>query len=685
MKPTTSVDTSDGIPFVAVPSSASKEAQKCLLHSDSFLKGWYSTERLTNSFRAGSNMSLPVRRPPVSPSGKLSSVVPYDGGTDGYDAGGGDGDGGGAATAGEEDAEIPEAVRPAWEALCKTLPPLTIGTTGEPPPSPVGDRHPQLSMNGGRGEELNPADGNYFIKNMGFLVAQLQEHLDKNFKAQEERLERIEKQQKDIVIQMARGISFAIHPEAGAPSAGDPAGSGKAADSRGHRQSARPSNSRRSLTDVADNIASQLGGRSKGAFVARDAEVHVDGEGPLLRVHRNCVRFIKGKAFDYNMGALIVLNALFLGVQIDIKARALSKDSTFQEPPYFSPIETVFAAIFLLELVLRFYSAPRRFFWSLWNWFDLFVVTLAILEECIKYGIGEDTVAGKVSMFRLLRVCKFARTLRIIRVIRAFRELRIVVMAILYCLRSLLWTLVLLFMVFYVMAILILVELTGVNMHGGPYGGASEDASVRLQFFPNLPRALVTLFQSITGGVEWGPISAALEDIIPYMGVFWVLCIGFVVFAIGNVVTGIFVQQAERVGMDDERNVMMEEKDMRELMVTNMRGLFHKADTHGKGVLTREKLFDVLELPETKRYLWKFDIDHRDVVAYFDLVSSGDQNISLADVDSFIGGCFRLKGPAKNVDLAALTFQHQWFLRENRYDSEKLRHIYRSFNGQLST
>merc|ERR1719203_930403 len=99
---------------------------------------------------------------------------------------------------------------------------------------------------------------------------------------------------------------------------------------------------------------------------------------------------------------------------------------------------------------------------------------------------------------------RLTRALRIIRVVRAFRELRIVVTSILFCFRSLIWTLLLLFVFFYVMAIVILDELTQAE---DPYTG-SVAATKRAELFPNLPRSLMSLYQSVMSGFLWGEASS---------------------------------------------------------------------------------------------------------------------------------------------------------------------------------
>merc|ERR1719277_2391696 len=131
----------------------------------------------------------------------------------------------------------------------------------------------------------------------------------------------------------------------------------------------------------------------------------------------------------------------------------------------------------------------------------------------------------------------------------------------------------------------------------------------RRELFPNLPRSLVSLFQSVTNGLPWSEATNVLEDAIPYIHVLWIVYIGFTVFAINNVITGMFVNQAERCCFEDERNLMQEERDRRENMLATFRGILHKSDEKGLGKITREAMEGALSSYETQRLFRKFDID----------------------------------------------------------------------------
>jgi len=415
--------------------------------------------------------------------------------------------------------------------------------------------------------------------------------------------------------------------------------------------------------------SSKAAGRSKGANKGKKDELWVDGEGCCSGFQRRFVTFVRSDNFDYLMGFFIVLNTIYLGVQVDLKARQkLGQKENADIQFFYSITETVFAFVFTLELFARLAAYRLRLFLSGWFYMDLIIVAAAVVEELLKYGIGGDSLAGKLSVFRMVRIFKVMRTFRVIRVIRAFRELRVVVMSIASCARSLFWTLCLLFVLIYMVSVLVLVELTG---NDNAYDDTPQGL-VRQNQFPNLVYSLYTLFQASTGGLDWAVPAAALEDVIPWIGMVWMLFIITTVFAISNTITGIFVDQAMKSALDDVRNVQQEETDKKDVMVTKIRQMAFDADCEGNGVLTRSQIEKICSQLKMKKELKELDIDIRDMFLMFDMVSAPNHYILLADIDEFTRDCFRLKGLAKNIDVVALSYQLRVKLREQTFEQTRM-------------
>eukprot|EP00928_Gymnodinium_smaydae_P005954 TRINITY_DN12068_c0_g1_i1.p1 TRINITY_DN12068_c0_g1~~TRINITY_DN12068_c0_g1_i1.p1 ORF type:complete len:575 (-),score=151.79 TRINITY_DN12068_c0_g1_i1:133-1857(-) len=398
-------------------------------------------------------------------------------------------------------------------------------------------------------------------------------------------------------------------------------------------------------------------GRSEGEDIQYDDEEWVDGESCCRTCFRMYCRMVESDKFDYAMGIIIVLNTVFLGFQEDWRTREKLKGNEFHSNDFFAYSDSAFAIFFSLEVLMRIVASrcSARYWCSLWNWFDLLVVGCTIIEEIVKLlAFGEDTVFGRLSILRTMKVLKLLRALKIIRVVRVFRELRIVLMSIWACTRQLFWTLLLLTIAMYTLVVAVLTEL---NSSVNPYGD-DESGLFRRQYFPNVGRSLLTVYQCTSGGIPWERALTPLAEQIPWFNGLFSCYIAFAVFAFSNTVTGIVVDLAFKAAADDSRNVMLEERGARESMVSNMVQIF-RDEAAGRSHINLKMLNAVLAKARVVKYMKKFDIDSRDVLTFFELVCDERRTVAMSEMELFVLSCFRLKGHAKSADLFALNFALQ--------------------------
>merc|ERR1740130_841112 len=191
-----------------------------------------------------------------------------------------------------------------------------------------------------------------------------------------------------------------------------------------------------------------------------------------------------------------------------------------------------------------------------------------------------------MSFMRVLRVLRLIRVARLVRVVRLLSELRIMVSSIVNSLKSLLFTLVLIFFLVFVMGVF----LTQLVTDASKAEPDNMELRASLKMFGTLDMACLVLFQSLTGGVDWGETLVPLMDhISPSVGIVFCMYISFGVLCMLNVVTGIFVESA--------CNSSAEEKDCN--MVSRLQNFLCKTDS---GVLTWEDFEARLYDPEIQLY-----------------------------------------------------------------------------------
>merc|ERR1719350_2319482 len=105
--------------------------------------------------------------------------------------------------------------------------------------------------------------------------------------------------------------------------------------------------------------------------------------------------------------------------------------------------------------------------------------------------------------------------------------------------RSLGWTVVLLVGVMYVVGVYLTQLVADHYLYRGLEG--HEQQPELSGYYGNVPRSLLTLFQAITGGVNWYMIvDPLMEDIHPLFALVMCAYVAFCLFALMNIVTGVF-------------------------------------------------------------------------------------------------------------------------------------------------
>lgn len=391
-------------------------------------------------------------------------------------------------------------------------------------------------------------------------------------------------------------------------------------------------------------------GGSGGKKSESEGSVYDDWLGTTTRLyvpHGRLASLVCSSQFDLVIAILVFINALAIGIQTDWVTRNTSEDL----PRSFRILEVAFCVIFTVELILRILVYRIHLFympgWE-WNVFDLIIVGLQLSEELLTALVGGT--GGEMPSFSAMRVLRILRLIRIVRLVRIMRligELRTLVTSITSSMRCLLWTLVLISVTIYMVSVFFLQVvsdhlLTQMEENNGVPGEGSDGL---LKFFGGLDRAVLSLFQSITGGVNWRDLMVPLRDeISPVLTWILALYIAFAVLAMLNVVTGVFVETA-----------MTRTKEQNDIFtVNNVRALFDKdtSDPNANQTMTMQDFEDHLGQQKMLDYFHSIDLDPSEARALFSLIDV--DNSGEIDAEEFLNGCLRLRGPAKSIDLQVL-------------------------------
>lgn len=378
-------------------------------------------------------------------------------------------------------------------------------------------------------------------------------------------------------------------------------------------------------------------------------------------------RAVASMYFELFWATAILTNSILVGVQANRYATGPSAD-----PVDFAMMYIIwgYTMAFTVELLMRMGANGKAFFTDtkqcIWNYFDLFIVTISIVEmvfDIIIWSAGQISGSGTlpsssgnatgVRVLRILRITRLVRIIRIIRIVRFIRALRTLVYSIIGTIRSLVWAMLLLIMIIYVYAVIFTQAVADHLLSGG---GLTPRPGFAL-YWSSVPRSMLTLFEAIVGGISWDVALVPIFDVgWPWVFLF-IIYICFTFLAVLNVVTGVFCQSAIEGSQHDQEMLIQEKMKNKTQYMDRVRQLFESIDEDGSGTITIQELEDHLNDAAMQAYFQSLDIDTSDAWALFKLLDSeGSHRI---DCEDFVDGCMRLKGAAKAIDLAQLIHEQK--------------------------
>jgi len=385
-------------------------------------------------------------------------------------------------------------------------------------------------------------------------------------------------------------------------------------------------------------------------------------------------RIVSSNIFSNGVQLLIMINLIILGVEVDISANLRPGE----EPPIFEVVNNIIVVLFLGELLMKwaaygcreFFCGPER----LWNIFDFVIVGLSLLETAMEFLTQAFFDAGEMnsSHLRVMRFARLARALRGVRVIRLLRyisSLRTIVFSIVSTMSSLLWTLVLLVMLFYCFGVFITQLVTD---HCRYQDGLADCPQDLTKFWASVGDSMLTLYLSITGGLSWEEALRPLQKVNPLAVISLLVYITITIFAVLNVVTGVFCNTAIESARADKDIAIMKQMHKHEAQVQSLREIFNEIDNGHTSVVSLKQLKEALQSKKLASFMHSMDISTQDIWTLFMVIdANGDGQVTL---DEFVFGCMQLQGPAKGLQMARMSY-------ENTMMREEIKRLQYDFRG----
>jgi len=197
----------------------------------------------------------------------------------------------------------------------------------------------------------------------------------------------------------------------------------------------------------------------------------------------------------------------------------------------------------------------------------------------------------------------------------------------------------------------------------GPQSGThvfdvSEDQSDIEQIatcYGGFPKTMMTLFLTVSGGLEWSIPARPLAKLSWYYTFIWTAYIAFMMFGLLNVLVGIFCETAINAMNNDKDNMIQENIEERDGFIHAIAAIFKDCDKKGTGLLTEHDMEEILQDPQAGNYFKAIGLDVTEAMGLFQLLD--DDGSGTVSMDEFVTGFLRLKGNAKAVDMVTLMYE----------------------------
>jgi hypothetical protein len=359
----------------------------------------------------------------------------------------------------------------------------------------------------------------------------------------------------------------------------------------------------------------------------------------------------------YEVGAalMIVLNASVVAWEAQYAAEkaALGLDG---KTIYFQAFGLLFCFIFAVDLLFRLIAQGLLvFFLSEERWWNLIdtVVVLNFLVDVILEATDADSSRVHFSLLRVIRLLRVVRVLRVLRNFSYMRDMRIMVSMLCGAVVPLTWIIIIMFSVCMTFAIFF----TDASATYLRSRSESQDPGLAdlKHYFGDLPRSIASLYMSITGGVDWELVANSLSLISGWYVVAFYAFIAFSTFAMLNVISAIFIDTTIQRSKNDRDFVIQTEMEGKRDFIRTMDFLFLELDQDGSGEISLEELQSHMLVPKVEAYFKALDLDVSKAKKLFKLMDS--DNSGTISREEFIVGASRLRGEAKELDVAILQYE----------------------------
>jgi len=344
------------------------------------------------------------------------------------------------------------------------------------------------------------------------------------------------------------------------------------------------------------------------------------------------------RRFNVTMGALIVLNICVIAIETD----AIEDDASVEDKIAWIVIDSLFILLFVFEIAVRMWMERRDWIYSTWNWFDVLIVIMAMVDVWIITTFSGDDQAN-LYVLSIFRIVRLVRLIRLIKLIRLLHGLYVILMAFWHAMQTMSFLLALMLFGLMIYAIFA-VNLIGRNAnlrHVRINGDTVRDR------FGTVYKSMYSLFELMT--LEgWESVARPIVEELPYMFLFIASFIMIFTFGMLNMIVALVIEKTMHHSRMMSEHAMQAERDHMADELVRVKTLFNSGGQEaGAGAITITEFETALRESEAVRKIFQnMGIslgDVRELYSVLDWDESGDLTVK-----EFLEGLQKLQDGAEN-------------------------------------
>jgi len=316
--------------------------------------------------------------------------------------------------------------------------------------------------------------------------------------------------------------------------------------------------------------------------------------------------------FDTIMGLVIIMNAVTLVLETDLRAGCTKTDVSDCVGPVFPVLNISFLLIYTLESSLRLFVQRTAFWFNGWNLLDVGIIVAGWLDWVAP---AADLPTEKLSMFRL---CRLARVIRIVKVVHRWQMLTNMIRGFTGAMRAMLCGISLILILLVMWSILAVEVINPISQR------IPRQDEYCYRAFTSVLRTTLYFFQTLVAGDSWGLCTIPIINAEPYTYALFALALVSVQLGFMNLVLAVIVDKAAEAREGDKAEQLLKKQKEEIDSLAKWKFTMESLDTDGSGTITEKELLEGYSIPTVKQTLGHLHICEEDLSKLFRVMDCDD-------------------------------------------------------------